>query len=598
MKIFINGKEAAIKKDSSFEFIAENRSFTGSDGYTLSITFPLRGCPQNVAIFGNIARADVDKSKIVFDCEIHERTFAKYGAITIVEVNDIEVKTQFLEGRSEQNFNDTFDEIYINELDLGSYPLSSLPSNPSDQWKGLKFGQDAVPLPWVNNSSGNIQNEVTYDADSGKYSYHSNCKGLSYQPYLIAIVKRICKAIGYSIDLSLWDSRENLRYLIVCNTLPYAWDMPQFARALPHWNLTEFFEKLELFLGAEFDIDHKHKNIDFSFTADVLSKAEPVSIDKVIDEYSVEVSEKDESNYIESANIRYSECDHPMWKFYSCHWFIEQYQWDTIEYDSIDELIRDNQWCRRTESFYRNSNANKILYARDIATYFVIRSVGTEFFNTSLDGMNRYYQKCVLQPVNVFGDSIIDKDSENEIEIDFVPAWIDHTEDSKGHCLFLDVAEYDEEIVGGTRPSLTDKDKDYYNKICQPISTSTLESGEKEEKAEYFDKIYIAYWDGESINEWGKLPCPVIDWITIREDWTSVITHFSMRINNWLRKSQRYSNDAKQKVNFKYIAEVIPNTRSLFFIKGKKYLCEKITATFTEDGMSQLLSGDFYKIVD
>ena len=62
MKIIINGKDAVLKKGTSFEFVAENRSFTGSDSYTLSITFPLRGCPENIAIFCYINRTDIDKS--------------------------------------------------------------------------------------------------------------------------------------------------------------------------------------------------------------------------------------------------------------------------------------------------------------------------------------------------------------------------------------------------------------------------------------------------------------------------------------------------------------------------------------------------------
>ena len=138
MKIIINGKTATLKKGTSFEFVSENRSFTGSDSYTLSITFPLRGCPENIAIFGNINRTDIDKSKVVFDCEIQGVNFYRSGIITIVEVSEKEVKTQFLEGRSEQNFDDTFDEIFINELNLGSYPLSSLPANPQSQWVGLR----------------------------------------------------------------------------------------------------------------------------------------------------------------------------------------------------------------------------------------------------------------------------------------------------------------------------------------------------------------------------------------------------------------------------------------------------------------------------
>ena len=45
MKIFVEGKEAFLKKGTSFEFIAENRLFSGSDEYTLSITFPIVDCP-------------------------------------------------------------------------------------------------------------------------------------------------------------------------------------------------------------------------------------------------------------------------------------------------------------------------------------------------------------------------------------------------------------------------------------------------------------------------------------------------------------------------------------------------------------------------
>ena len=59
MEIKINGHDAVLKSGTSFEYVAENRMFSGSDGYTLSITFPLIDCPENTAIFGNINRADV-----------------------------------------------------------------------------------------------------------------------------------------------------------------------------------------------------------------------------------------------------------------------------------------------------------------------------------------------------------------------------------------------------------------------------------------------------------------------------------------------------------------------------------------------------------
>ena len=588
MKIIINGKDAVLKKGTSFEFVAENRSFTGSDSYTLSITFPLRGCPENIAIFGYINRTDIDKSKVVFDCEISDINFYSAGTITIVEINEKEVKTQFLEGRSEQNFNDTFDEIYINELDLGSYPMLYLPSNPLSQWQGLRSGQEAVALPWVNNSSGNIQNEVVYANNT--YSYHADCKGISYQPYLIAIVRRICSALFYSCDLSQWDSRQDLRYLLVCNALPWAWDIPQFARALPHWTLTEFFEKLELFLGGEFDIDHKNKSIKFSFTSNILLNAETIKIDKVVDSYTTDVTDTNESNYIEASNVRYKECEHNMWKFYSCPWFLQDAL--VTRYNTLAELIAENKQFARVRSYPRGSNVNKIFYAKDVNNYFIIRCIRNEYAGTNSLGREVYDRICVLQPINQFGDKIMDKENDDAIELDFVPAWIDETEPTKGNCLFLDIPGYDEdnaESTAGTRP---DDSEDAESKIYQPTAMQRLQNGEQKEKSEYFDKIYLAFWNGIHHNL-GKLPCPNVDNFVVREDWSYYTANGSLK----LQSNVNFKINPKQKYNFSFISDSIPNVRSVFFINGRKYLCEKITATFTENGMSQLLKGSFYLII-
>ena len=71
-------------------------------------------------------------------------------------------------------------------------------------------------------------------------------------------------------------------------------------------------------------------------------------------------------------------------------------------------------------------------------------------------------------------------------------------------------------------------------------------------------------------------------------------------INDKSKNSLRtiFNINPKQKVTFKFLANKIPNPRTLFVIRGKRYVCEKITATFTSNGMSQLLKGAFYPIVD
>lgn len=297
MQIYVNNRPAALKKGTSFEYVSENRLFSGSDGYTLTITFPLRDCPQNIAIFGHINRADVAAGKVIFDCEIRDRNFYRFGSITITEINEAEVKTQFLEGRSEQNFDKTFDKVYINELDLGN-PSGCNDSTPENAWNPQLNGMECVALPWVNDYSGNIQNLADFHPEERNadgtlksrsyYSWNTDCRGQSWQPYLLYITRKICEAVGYAADFSKWEETEEYRYLLICNTLPYAWNMPGFANALPHWTVAEYFEKLELFLGGEFTINHRGKTIDFAFTDAVLAALPSVRLDKIVDGHTVE----------------------------------------------------------------------------------------------------------------------------------------------------------------------------------------------------------------------------------------------------------------------------------------------------------------------
>ncbi len=154
MEIYVDHKLAVLKKGTAFDFVSENRYFSGADSYSMTITFPLAGCAQNIAIFGHINRKDVVAQQLLFDCEIRDRSFYKHGSITITEINDVEVKTQFLEGRSVQNYSDSFDVLYINEMELG-YPDTSPSSFPANSHIAHSFGNglNYLALPWVNNST-------------------------------------------------------------------------------------------------------------------------------------------------------------------------------------------------------------------------------------------------------------------------------------------------------------------------------------------------------------------------------------------------------------------------------------------------------------
>ena len=62
ISLTIDGKEAALKKGSSIEYVSENRIFTDADDYNMEIELPLAECPQNIDIFGHLTRKDCSPS--------------------------------------------------------------------------------------------------------------------------------------------------------------------------------------------------------------------------------------------------------------------------------------------------------------------------------------------------------------------------------------------------------------------------------------------------------------------------------------------------------------------------------------------------------
>lgn len=597
MRILIDGKEATIKKGSSFEYAVENRSFSDADGYSLSISFPLSGCPGNLSIFGLLNRKDLDAFNRTFDCEIIDIFFYKSGTLTITDVSEIEVKGQFLEGRSAQNYDDSFDDFYINEMALINVPHPEASGlDPAELWAASRYNIGYVALPWYpsNSESGLIQNDVNYGF--GRYSWGADVERISFFPYLIFITKRICEEVGYKYDFTEWESRDDYKYILVCNALPEAWDVSEMARALPHWTVAEFFKKLELFLYGEFDIDHKNQKITFHFTRTNETNAGTVVLDKVVDSFSSEVSDEDESKYDGIASVRYKSAEHEMQKFYDCDWFIKQNKDSIVEYETLDDLIAVNKQYAKCRTYPKGGAANKILYAKDYDTYFVIRCVRTKYVLTNSLGVDIYDRYCILQPINTFGPFIPFEDAATEIELEFVPAWIDETEPEKGDCLFIDCGTFNgtvtEEDFDG---QLTNEER--ASVLPQPFAMQWLDSGESSEKAEYFNVINVGYWDG-AIPEPGGMPRPTLDWLTVTADWSTITTHFSLRLKSRQMSSPRHMIDPRRKYEFSFVMNGIPNVRAVFQIGGKKYLCSKITTTFSEKGLSELKKGTFFRIED
>lgn len=597
MHIFIENKEAVLKKGTSFDYIIENRFFTGSDAYTLSITFPLKGCRENQDIFGHINRKDADLEKLLLDCEIFDQQFHAHGAINIVEISEVEVKTQFLEGKSVRNFASDLDDIYINEVPIGNtYDIAHFEATFYWKTPDEEDYTGYVCLPWVNNTSGNMQNELRYTSGGLWYFNGGVDAPITCQYYLVYVLEKVLQECGYTYNI------KNLklsfyRFLVIFNTFPWAWRIDEWGQALPHWTVTEFLEQIELLTNGEFLIDSSRNHITFQFNMDMLEAQNVTELVSVIDEHQVEISEKEEANstYMEQAALKYTDSDHQMQKYYSCPWAINtlgrQY------FGTIAALMSSAESYLTHKGAYGNiSYFNKLLYAKDIDTYFVLRCYKMVMDNQT--NKNTHYLR--LWPVNLFGPRTEGSEEDAQYkDISIVPVCIDHCSSSVGDCVFLECGSYGD---------VEDQDED------QTRAVNVLIDGEPEKKEEYFDRLYVGFWNGVrdvqrcADNSKRYYPIPWIDNYWISQDNLLSFLHHDEQEDASMRLTgqginhmavRKHKVDQSKKYTFKFLVAdgKIPDVQSIFLIHGKKYLAEKITATFTEEGMSQLLKMVAYRII-
>jgi hypothetical protein len=574
----------------------------------------LAECPQNLAIFGNINRKDVNNPNSVMSCEIRDRNFYKKGVIAITELTQSEVKIQFLADRSVQNYNTSLDDIYINELDLGA-PESV---NPADFSVLEAWGQDPttsnflryVAIPWVNNSSGNIQNDADYDTASKQWSWNANTSGLSFMPYMIYLAELICKQIDFSCDFSKWET-STWRYLLCCNALPYAWEMPEFAAALPHWSVYEFFQQLEYLMQCEFNFDFNERQVTMEWPQEVAANAGTVQLTKVLDEYSATCDNilTDDSTSSKPQLFQYADSSilPKVWNRYTCSWLIEKNKTyvKELDNDSFEEFKA--QWGTDKGFFVEvgQTALNKILsnnpcpyIVHYLDTYFIVvyGDVTKTTYVTTKTGKHQvdWYARR-LQPIAMFAHWLSEEELEDATTINIIPATIDDTE--KGDCIYLSIGDLDN--VDAVSEESTDKT--VVRKYSQLIA-----AGEDDEDTEYLSNMCAALALPESSpNQDGQFYCPVIDKVyALKGEFKAQelsdfdIDGFRLSQNRAYTADILFSDiDTTQKYTFKFLSETMPNVRSIFLIQGKRYVAEKITATFTEEGMSQLLTGVFHPVL-
>ena len=392
-------------------------------------------------------------------------------------------------------------------------------------------------------------------------------------------------------------------------------------------------------MNCQFDIDNIAKKIKMTFPSTEAASHNKVEI-KVIKEATATKTEEDESEYEENMGKAYASVDSE--KFTAMTSTIPR---DTLEYqkslgpgrhfyngimvdnnnDTLDGMIRRGIFETVEKEYQERYASTACFYANREKFYYVEK--GTECKYDYQDPDNPNVKVADIDSAQFYAERIGEfapikpKEGSKSVELKIVPAIIDETD--YDFAVFLECGEKeDPNAIYDDFHGQTSKAEIYIRKY------------EKEAQKEVFDKLFVAFWNAEILDEFkiirtlkkdkwvyqgssgqgpqyweyeeqdvGKIciPHPIVsNYEPVWAESCRQPTYFNFSGYSLALEASNFVNkkiEGRVKHTFKWIADDIPDVGSLFIISGQAFLCKKITATFTEKGMSQLLKGEFYRVV-
>lgn len=308
LTLLINSRPAHLPLTTTIRLTRVNPYFEDQGDYTLEVTLPLQGCPQNLSIFGPLhhpSQALQPYLRRHYPMQLICPPLHLHGYALITSLTPTAVKLQLVAGRSAlahaiedtatyidqlplghcwDTFADyrftTYDEENHQEEDLQSahtideqrqifqYPdritttPKISPSIPTVMMHGPYPQTDTVCLPCYSITDDLLTNHHAasptrsnpllpstplYRYPTGPASRNPDVP-LSPQPYLLSVIRHVLHTAGYpSADLTALENTWTAQLIIVS-----ARSDIERAHHLPHWTLSTFIRNLQEFLSVVF----------------------------------------------------------------------------------------------------------------------------------------------------------------------------------------------------------------------------------------------------------------------------------------------------------------------------------------------------------
>lgn len=603
-ELYINNQLVELSDGTNVKLLDENPYFTKSSKYTYDVEIPLKGSVNNIKMFGNLHRHDVEKQIITYKARmVSDNRNVIDGTATLTSVTEKGIKLQILAGNAEMNFLSKYEKVYVDELKLGY--ITKL-----DGSAFKNYDDDVVTYERSLNDENNRKfligkyGETNYIFMPGKIStadVASNFLGIEYntvggghyrvefmtniqmfydngmnlvfqpdiipQPYMCFILRRILEVLGYTVTRNDIESSVMANEFIACLK-----KITDFAQVLPHWTVSDYMTQIERHFGVVFRLN------DITKTAEIINRdcyyneGNNEYIDNVEDEYSVS-SDADETKDITDSNIKYM--------FNS----IDKYmQMDEEVLKKFDKVVKPTY--DELSTYYKSlsdDDKGKHLYEADGIQYYD----DLENKVHSLVECNQY-RRLIRNS----------EDDSSDLEMKIVPCGMIT---GKAYFNFASINDHVEFEVPYLSPSL----------YTAETSKGTLqEEIESTTSTDTIDILEVAMNDG--------IMQPIkSDRQEIKGDkfpWPFVLTHdlvngevhrgFSYELNKISSRPNMYSLvygklnniNTKSEIVYKIISDKMFDPMKRYIINNKSYICEKLEYKITDKGIDKEKTGYFYEV--
>lgn len=606
-ELYINNEFVVLADDIKIKLIFDNPFFMKSAGYTRDIRIPLNN-NQNRKVFKSLNRMDVKKNVTYLDAtlKVDHKELLKGKAI-IREVKEEELTIQLVADNAAFNFL-AKGESYIDELDYGEFTNLEYPNirnalrpdvglilfGPYDYHLQLENSYiiNYLFMPIYNEAAGEVYNKTTgyyfKGVNPGEGFYHEIAyRKFCPQPYLLWVIERVIRAIGYYIDYNAL-KESPLANVFICN----ATVTKRLQDTLPHWSVNDFISQVENFFNVVFVV--KDYQVDIHFAKDYYTnEAHSISLLDVIDEYTTTIN-IDEEKDISLNNITYDLANSEVDSYRKIDADVLK-GFETVEASTMKELEAQKNALSESIRFRR-------LYLCKGRYYMLVQQ-------TETDAIGKFME------IDLFRDLIRDKTIDDSINLKIVPV-----------ATTIHEVKVVEERTGGrenlifTFPVLmpSTQGATYERPSRETPTLQEVLNGYNENKITKSDIIEVAinnmtqkdtsyqrFYSEKGDNSIGYPTC-FTDYqqemdgnpLQAKEKTSLRLIPEEGKFSIGSLLENRVKVDKRIEYSFSFISKEIYDSKSIFIIRNQKYVAKNIEVEITDQGINPLQSAVMYRLED